>query len=171
MASAVIFDPHTVIPEIDDSKKLTPKKRDELFEVIRIRARAIGVGIIPVEVIDDINIREASLLAMRRAVAELAVQPSQLLIDGNTGIESPLPQKTLIGGDGLSQSIGAASIIAKVTRDRLMVAMHEQFPQYRFAKHKGYGTKDHQEALRRHGVLDCHRKSFAPVRGLITPSN
>jgi ribonuclease HII len=164
VAAAVILNPQKTIPEIKDSKKLTPKKRDELYDVICEKALSWAVGVVSSDVIDRINILEAALQAMSEAVCGLAIQPNYLLIDGNQGIASPIPQKTLIKGDSVSQSIGAASIIAKVTRDRMMVRLQEDYPTFSFAKHKGYGTALHMSELKAYGPLPIHRKSFRPVK-------
>ncbi len=163
VAAAVIFKKDVVIAGVDDSKKLSPQKREELFGQITKQCLSYGIGIIGSNVIDGINILEATKKAMLLAVAQLLPQPNLLLIDGNSEIETAIPQKTIIDGDALSHSIAAASIIAKVTRDRLMVEFARQFPEYGFEKHKGYGTRAHQEALKRHGVLEIHRKSYRPV--------
>lgn len=163
VAAAVIFKKEVVIEGVDDSKKLTPQKRDTLFEQITKQCLSYGVGLIQSDVIDKINILEATKRAMLMAVSRLSVKPNFLLIDGNQGLSTNIPQQFIIDGDALSHSIAAASIIAKVTRDRLMVALAKQFPGYSFEKHKGYGTKVHQEALKRHGVLEIHRKSYRPV--------
>lgn len=167
VAAAVIFKPQVDIPEIDDSKKLSPKKREELYYVICREAVSYGVGVVSSEVIDQINILEASLEAMRIAVAQCAKRPDYLLIDGNRGIGLRIPQKTLVSGDALSMSIGAASILAKVTRDRMMADMELEFPEFGFSYHKGYGTKRHLDELKRNGVLPCHRRSFEPVKSII----
>jgi len=168
VAAAVIFKPFTHLPDIDDSKKLDPEKRDFLFDVILHEAVTYGVGIVSSSVIDQINILEASLLAMREAVGKLSRIPECLLVDGNRGIGLSIPQKTLIGGDGICLSIGAASIVAKVTRDRLMVQMENKYPQFGFSKHKGYGTKAHQKELEKFGPLSEHRQSFGPIRSLLS---
>lgn len=164
VAAAVVFKSGTEIPEIDDSKKILPARREILFDIILNEALDYGVGVVGPEVIDEINILQATFQAMRLAVCNLKVKPQYLLIDGNRGIGISIPQKMLVGGDGCSLSIGAASILAKVTRDRLMGDMEKKYPQYRFSVHKGYGTSQHQEELKTHGPLPCHRKSFAPIR-------
>jgi ribonuclease HII len=160
VASAVIFPQGILIDGVNDSKKLTEKKREELFHTIHEKALAVGVGIVGHDVIDKINILQASFLAMNKAIALLNVKPQQLLVDGNFFRHESFPVENIIKGDSLSHSIAAASIIAKVTRDALMVEMHEQYPQYGFAKHKGYGTKAHIEAIRQHGYSPIHRRSF-----------
>lgn len=151
------------LQEINDSKKLTEKKRERLFDVIQ-ESFHVGVGVANVEEIDSINILNATFLAMRRAIQELGTKcftESLILVDGNFKIrEYKGKQEAIIKGDAKSLSIAAASIIAKVTRDRMMVAESEKYPEYHFEKHKGYGTKAHREAILEHGVLEIHRKSF-----------
>lgn len=167
VAAAAIFAPGVVITGVDDSKILTPAKREKLFDVIVAKALAYGVGMIESDTIDAINILEATKQAMLVAVAGLSVRPDILLIDGNMTLKTPLAQKSIIDGDALSHSIAAASILAKVSRDRLMVKLSSQFPGYGFERHKGYGTKEHQAALAQHGVLAIHRKSYGPVGQLL----
>ena len=151
---------------VRDSKQLTARERERLFEVIMQHAVAVGVGIGSVEMIDERNILQATKYAMREALAQLTIPPQALLLDAIhlPGIE--LLQRSIIKGDALCLSIAAASIIAKVTRDRMMIQMHEHFPAYGFAQHKGYGTEYHLVALREHGATPHHRRSFAPVREL-----
>ena len=150
--------------EITDSKKLTPKKRDRLFDKIYDRAVAVGIGIVdPVE-IDRINILQASLLAMAMAVENLNPQPDHLLIDGTFPIPSGLSQQAIPKGDVLSISIAAASIVAKVSRDRLMQNYHHYYPQFEFPKHKGYPTKAHKAAIKEFGYCPIHRRSFKGVK-------
>jgi ribonuclease HII len=151
------------IAGINDSKKLTEKKREALYTEIITRAD-VGIGIIDEKVIDTINIFQAARLAMKRAVHDLVRMPHYLLIDGNMRIDVALPSQSIIGGDSLSASIAAASIIAKVTRDRLMYELHKKFPQYEFDKHKGYPTKRHIERLGLYGISPVHRLTFGPVR-------
>jgi ribonuclease HII len=146
--------------EIDDSKKLSAAKREKLYEIIGKDAVAIGTGIVDTETIDHINILMATLQAMREAVLELPTSPDFLLIDGLHRIPVITPQKPVVKGDSLSISIAAASIIAKVTRDRIMEIYHRQFPQYNFIQNKGYGTKEHCEAIKQFGICKIHRKSF-----------
>ncbi len=153
--------------EITDSKKLSPQKRQRLYDVIYAQAVSIGIGIVdPIE-IDRINILQASLLAMAMAVENLDPGPDYLLIDGIFPISSDLPQQPIAKGDALSISIAAASIIAKVTRDRLMQKYHHYYPQFNFQKHKGYPTRAHREAIRKYGCCPIHRKSFKGVREYI----
>ena len=162
VAAAVVLNLDDPIAGVNDSKKLTAKRRDSLYGEITSRARAHGVGVSTPEEIDEINILQATFLAMRRALETLEGLYDLLLVDGNQYIAG-LPrerQKTIVGGDAKSASIAAASIIAKVTRDRMMEEYHEKYPQYDFAKHKGYGTKYHMDMIGVHGVCEIHRKSF-----------
>jgi ribonuclease HII len=160
VAAAVIFPPNVSIEGIDDSKKLSQDKRERMFGLIREQALSVGTGIVPHNVIDEINILEATMRAMEEAVSHLSPLPGHLLIDGNRYQDAKIPFTTIIGGDGKCFSIAAASIIAKVTRDRLMMEYHDRYPQYGFAKHKGYGTREHIEAIRKFGPCAIHRKSF-----------
>lgn len=159
-AAAVILPPHIEIPGLNDSKKLTDKKRRELFPVIKEQAIAYGIGLASHEEIDRINILQATYLAMERAIAQLSVKPELVLIDGNRAKDFGLPVQTVIKGDSLSASIAAASVLAKVTRDDLMLDAAKDYPQYAFDVHKGYGTKAHYEALTTHGPSPIHRMSF-----------
>ena len=149
---------------IYDSKKLTPKKRNTLYEKIYDLAVSVGIGIVDPFEIDRINILQAALLSMAMAVENLAPQPDCLLIDGIFPISSALPQEAIPKGDALSVSIAAASIVAKVTRDRLMERYHQDYPQFGFSKHKGYPTKAHKQAIRLFGCCPIHRKSFKGVK-------
>lgn len=149
---------------VNDSKQLTAATRERLYDVIHQHALAISVGIGSVELIDERNILQATKHAMRIAIATLSPAPQALLLDALLLKDIPLPQRSIIKGDTVSLSIAAASIIAKVTRDRMMVELHEQHPEYGFAQHKGYGTAMHLAALQQYGVTAHHRKSFAPVR-------
>ncbi len=159
-AAAVILPPHTQIPGLNDSKKLTDKRRRELMPVIKEQALAYGIAFATHEEIDEINILQATYLAMERALAQLAVKPDIALIDGNRAKDFGVPVKTVVHGDSLSASIAAASVLAKVTRDDLMMQMAEEYPQYGFEIHKGYGTKAHYEALTAHGPSPIHRMTF-----------
>lgn len=159
-AAAVILPPHAEIPGLNDSKKLSDKKRRELFPVILQEALAYGIAFASHEEIDEINILQATYLAMERALAQLPVRPDIVLIDGNRAKDFGLPVQTVIHGDSLSASIAAASVLAKVTRDDLMLEMAQSFPEYGFEIHKGYGTKAHYEALAVHGPCKIHRKTF-----------
>lgn len=159
-AAAVILPMGLEIPGLTDSKKLTDKKRRELFPVIKEQAIAYGIGLASHEEIDEINILQATYLAMERALAQLAVTPDIALIDGNRAKDFGLPVRTVVKGDSLSMNIAAASILAKVTRDDLMLELAKKYPEYGFEVHKGYGTKAHYEALRIHGAADIHRRTF-----------
>ncbi len=159
-AAAVILPPHLDIPGLDDSKKLTDKRRRELFPVIKEQAIAYGIGLASHEEIDEINILQATFLAMERALAQLQVQPDIALIDGNREKDFGLPVRTVVKGDSLSANIAAASVLAKVTRDEIMEALASEYPQYGFEIHKGYGTKAHYEALRTYGHSPIHRMTF-----------
>jgi len=160
VAAAVVLPQGYEHPEINDSKKLSAKRRERLYEVIQRDAVAIGVGVSDVQVIDSLNILRATLLAMKEAVCGLCPRPDYLLIDGLNGIVLDIPQEAIVRGDSLSISIAAASIIAKVSRDRLMEMYHRQFPAYNFLKNKGYGTKEHREAIVKYGRCKIHRRSF-----------
>ena len=159
-AAAVILPEHLQIPGLTDSKKLTEKKRRELFPIIQEQAVAYGIGLASETEIDEINILQATFLAMRRALDQLSVRPEMALIDGNRETDFGLPVKTVVKGDSLSANIAAASVLAKVTRDNIMVELAEQYPQYGFEIHKGYGTKAHYAALRAFGPCPIHRRSF-----------
>ena len=159
-AAAVILPEHLEIPGLTDSKKLSDKKRRELFPIIQEQAVAYGIGLASEAEIDEINILQATFLAMRRALDQLSVKPEIALIDGNRETDFGLPVKTVVKGDSLSANIAAASVLAKVTRDNIMVQMAETYPEYGFEIHKGYGTKAHYEALRQYGPCPIHRKTF-----------
>ena len=159
-AAAVILPPHLEIPGLTDSKKLTDKKRRELFPIIQEQAIAYGIGMASEKEIDEINILQATFLAMQRALDQLTVRPDLALIDGNRETDFGLPVKTVVKGDSLSMNIAAASILAKVTRDDLMVQLAQTYPQYGFEIHKGYGTKAHYAALTGHGPSPIHRRTF-----------
>lgn len=163
VAAAVVLPRELSFAGIDDSKRLTAARREELFKLIRSEAVAVGVGSVSESVIDEINILRATFRAMRDAIADLGVAPDHVLVDGNSIPELALPQTAINRGDQKSTAIAAASIIAKVTRDRLMVEMDDQYPGYGFARHKGYGTPDHISALMRLGPCEIHRRSFHVV--------
>ncbi|WP_444896541.1 ribonuclease HII [Microbulbifer sp. EKSA008] len=167
VAAAVILDPGKPIAGLADSKKLTEKKREQLFDEICERALSYSIARATVEEIDQLNILQASLLAMHRAVAQLSVQPEFVLVDGNKKPNWDYPCDTVVKGDGRVAAIGAASILAKVTRDREMVVLDSEYPGYGLAGHKGYPTKAHMEALQLQGPTPIHRTSFAPVRRLL----
>jgi len=160
VAAAVILPKGMSIDGVNDSKKLTAKQREALFHEIYEHALSVGVGIVSHEVIDRINIYQASILAMRKAVEKLAIAPSMVLADGNSFKHESWRYQNIIDGDAKSVTIAAASVIAKVTRDSLMREYHVQFPLYGFDRHKGYGTKLHMEALRQYGMCPIHRRSF-----------
>lgn len=167
VAAAVIFEQKCIPRGLDDSKKLSADAREKLFEKIMARAIAVGVGEASVDEIDLVNIRQATHLAMARAVRALTPAPVFALVDGNDAPALPCPCDTIIGGDGISVSIAAASIIAKVTRDRMMRVLHEQHPVYAWDRNKGYGTEDHLHALAVHGCTPHHRRSFAPIHNIL----
>ncbi len=159
-AAAVILPPNLDIPGLNDSKKLTDKRRRELYPVIKEQAIAYGIAMVDHHVIDEINILQATYLAMKQAIEQLSVMPDLALVDGNRSADFGVPVETVVHGDSLSASIAAASVLAKVTRDDYMLKMAQQYPGYGFEIHKGYGTKAHYEALRNFGASDIHRMSF-----------
>ena len=159
-AAAVILPPDLRIPGLDDSKKLTAKRREEIYEILCAEAVSFGVAFATVEEIQELNIKGAAYLAMERAIAELDPAPVLALVDGNDKNTLSVPSIKVVGGDGLCASIAAASVLAKVTRDRYMLELDEQYPQYGFASHKGYGTKAHYAALREYGPSPVHRPDF-----------
>ena len=167
VAAAVILPPRVGIYALDDSKKLNPEKREELSREILEKAAAVGIGQVEAEEIDRANILQASLIAMRLALADLRLKPQQVLVDGHQTPQSPFPEMAVVDGDARSQSIAAASVVAKVYRDRLMLERERQYPQYGFARHKGYGTHQHLSALQQHGPCPLHRRSFRPVARLV----
>jgi ribonuclease HII len=165
VAACVVLSQDFFLPGVDDSKKLTPKKREALFGQILESAHEVGIGIVGQKTIDRVNILNASLKAMWKAVNQLKTQPEFILVDGNQRIPNlPLPQMPVVKGDSQSLSIAAASIVAKVTRDRIMLKYHRKYPEFCFADHKGYATKVHIEALKAFGPCRIHRKSFKQVR-------
>ena len=167
VAAAVILDPARPIRGLDDSKRLSEKRRETLFDEICDKALAWSLGRAEVEEIDRINILQASLLAMQRAVQGLAIAPGHARVDGNKLPELPCSAEAIVGGDGSVACISAASIIAKVSRDREMQELDQRYPGYGLARHKGYPTRAHMEALQQLGVTQIHRRSFAPVRRLL----
>ena len=167
VVAAVILDPSRPIGGLADSKKLSERQRNELFPLIREYALSWSVVSIDVQEIDRLNILQATLLGMQRSVLELDPAPSLALIDGNRAPDLPCPARTIVQGDRLEPAISAASILAKVTRDRVMLAMHERFPEYGFAQHKGYPTALHLERLADLGPCAIHRRSFAPVHKIL----
>jgi ribonuclease HII len=171
VAAAVIFEKKRVPKGLNDSKQMTAEARENAYVAIMARAVCVGIGEASVDEIDLINIRQATHLAMARAIRALAVAPTFALVDGNDAPALPCPCDTIIGGDARSVSIAAASIIAKVTRDRMMQALHEEHPGYGWFRNKGYGTGEHLEALTRLGPCLHHRRSFAPVHNILYGEN
>jgi ribonuclease HII len=169
VAAAVILDARYPIKGLDDSKKLSAKKREKLYDEIMAKALCVSVAEASVEEIDSINILQATMLAMQRAVLGLRLPPSKVLIDGNRVPVLPMLAEAIIGGDALVPSISAASILAKVTRDRWCEKVDLDYPDFGFAQHKGYGTAQHITSLRLHGATLLHRRSFAPVRAYALP--
>ena len=166
VAAAVILPNDELILGLNDSKQLSEKKRESLYQIIQEKAVAIGIGVVDETTIDAINIYQAARLAMTKAVEQLVVQPDYLLIDAME-LDLDIQQISLIKGDARSQSIAAASIIAKVYRNHLMVELDKQYPDYGFGKNAGYGTKEHLEGLEKYGVTPIHRKTFAPIKDMI----
>lgn len=164
VAAAVILKNNFKIPGLNDSKKLKPKERRSLYKMIKQNSLATGIGIVDEKKIDKLNILKASLLAMKIALNNLKIKPHYALVDGNRRIGLFIPQKLVIGGDALSCSIAAASILAKVTRDRIMEQLDKSFPEYGFAEHKGYGTPFHLNKINELGPSPIHRKSFFPIK-------
>jgi ribonuclease HII len=165
VASAVVFPKNCIIDNLNDSKKLSPKKREILFKIIKEKALFYAISVIDSNIIDKINILQATLLAMKDSILQLEKKPDICLIDGNCKVkELDIAQETIIGGDAKSAVIAAASILAKVTRDTLMDEYAKEYPLYGFEKHKGYGTKKHIEAIKGYGICPIHRKSFVPIK-------
>ena len=167
VAAAVILDDLRPIKGLNDSKKLTAKQREKLFDEIRAKALCCSIAQASVEEIDELNILQATLLAMRRAVEGLRLKPAKVLVDGNRLPTLDVLAEAIVGGDALVPSISAASILAKVTRDRWCAELDAQYPQYGFAGHKGYGTAEHLAALKAHGACPQHRKTFRPVTDVL----
>lgn len=167
VAAAVVLHEGCLIDGVTDSKKLTERRREKLFEEIIEKAAAYGIGFADERLIDEVNIYQATIIAMERALKDIVPPPDHLLLDAITLPRVSLPQQAIIKGDCRSHSIAAASILAKVTRDRFMCDLHERYPQYNFRKHKGYGTREHMELLRKHGPCEAHRRSFEPVAFLL----
>ncbi len=170
VAAAVILDDAHPIAGLADSKVLSPQKRERLHDEIRAKALCCSIGLASVEEIDRLNILQATMLAMRRAVEGLRLKPVKVLVDGNRLPPLDVLSEAIVGGDAKVAAISAASIVAKVHRDRLCAELHEAFPQYGFAFHKGYGTPEHLQALREHGACPQHRRSFAPVAAAVAAS-
>jgi ribonuclease HII len=164
VAAAVILPESFDLPGLNDSKQLSAKKRNQLYPLIHEQALAVGVGVSRADEIDQINILQATLKGMTRAIKRLSLSPDFLLVDGITPIPIEIEQKTLKKGDSRSLSIAAASVVAKVVRDRIMVAYDQRFPEYGFAGHKGYGTQQHRDAVAKYGPCVCHRRTFAGVK-------
>ncbi len=164
VAAAVVLPPSYKNDEIRDSKQLSPKKRERLYETINNDALSVGLGVVESSVIDSINILQATLMAMEEAVTNLSLAVDYFLIDGINNINVSIPQQAIRKGDSLSISIASASIIAKVSRDKIMEIYHRQFPQYNFLKNKGYGTLEHREAIKKYGCCKIHRRSFKGVK-------
>jgi len=171
VAGAVVLDPNNPIEGLKDSKKLTAARREYLYEQIMSKAKAWGVGEASPAEIDEINILQATMLAMRRAIEDLTIRlgawPDKALIDGNRCPELPITAEAIVKGDTKEPAISAASIVAKVTRDRQMMSLHERHPEYGFAQHMGYPTEAHFAALQQFGACDQHRRSFSPVRKVL----
>ena len=167
VAAAVILDPQKHIDGLADSKVLNERKRNSLFEAIKIDTLCWSVGIATVEEIDELNILQATLLAMQRAINDLAIQPDEVLIDGNCLPKLLMPAQAIVKGDSKVKAISAASIVAKVVRDKIMVDYHNLYPDYAFQFHKGYGTKQHLKEIDKFGFLPIHRKSFNPLRTIL----
>ena len=165
VAAAVILPPGCKIKGLNDSKKIPKKKHQEIYQTVMNKALAVGVGLIDNEIIDQVNIYEATKLAMKEALSKLSLKPDYLLIDAMK-LDVDIPQESIIKGDANSLSIAAASIVAKVTRDKLMADYDKEYPDYDFAKNAGYGTKSHLQGLERNGVTPIHRKTFEPVKSM-----
>lgn len=166
VSACVILPKDFVLPGLNDSKKLTEKKRDEFYDIIKEKALSIGIGIIDEKIIDKVNIYEATKLSMYYAIKNSKIKPEHVLIDAMK-LNLDIPSTSIIKGDSLSISIAAASVIAKVTRDRLMYELDLKYPMYDFKNNKGYPTKTHLEALKKYGVIDEHRKSYEPVKKVL----
>ena len=168
VAAAVVLGAPQRIRYLDDSKKLSALRREEVFEEIQRKSVAIGIGQASRREIDELNILQATMLAMKRAIEDLSIKPDQVLCDGNRCPEIDIPVSAIVKGDSKVACISAASIIAKVTRDRIMVDLHSRYPEYGFDSHKGYPTMTHRLALKKYGPMTEHRRSFAPVRDCLS---
>jgi len=169
VAAAVVLPSYDLIPDLNDSKLLTAAQREDLFRRIEAKASAIGIALADVNEINEINIYQATRSAMSQAVSQISPLPDYLLIDGNIKLDLNLRQRSIVKGDKLSFSVAAAGIMAKVTRDRIMLELHEEFPEYGFDRHKGYGTLEHRQAILRYGPSPVHRRSFKGVRDELGP--
>ena len=170
VCSAIVILNKDHIPEgINDSKKISEKKRMELYEEILLNHEC-GIGFASPEEIDQLNILEATFLSMKRALKNISIKPDYILVDGNLSPKFKIPHETIIKGDNISMSIAAASIVAKVERDKFMLNIDKEYPEYKWKKNKGYGTKDHQNALNANGASKYHRKSFSPIRKILSLS-
>ena len=170
VASAIILPKDYVLKGLTDSKKLSEKKRDYYYDIIKKDALAIGIGVINNNIIDEVNIYEATKLAMKEAINNLSIKPEHILIDAMK-LDIDIPTTSIIKGDFKSQTIAAASVIAKVTRDKMMYELDKEYPEYNFKNNKGYPTKDHLDAIEKHGILKEHRRSYGPVRDYIEKYN
>lgn len=171
VAAAVMLPPDVTIPGVNDSKQVPEAERDRLYDIILEQSVSHGIGIVDERTIDEVNIYQATIIAMRKALHPIDPPPDYLLIDAMTLPEVAIPQKPLVRGDARSHTIAAASIIAKVTRDRIMRDLHEKFPEYNFKKHKGYGTKEHLSLILKHGPCEAHRRSFQPISEMLKGKN
>lgn len=169
VAAAVILPKDYKLEGLTDSKKLSEKKRDKFYEIIKRDAISIGIGLMDEKVIDDVNIYEATKLAMKEAINNLNIKPEHILIDAMP-LELSIPTTSIIKGDAKSESIAAASVIAKVTRDKMMYDLDKEYPMYGFKNHKGYPTKKHIEALKEYGLIDGYRKTYQPIKDMIKES-
>ena len=169
IAAAVILPKNYKLEGLTDSKKLSEKKRDKFYEIIKRDAISIGIGLMDEKVIDDVNIYEATKLAMKEAINNLDIKPEHILIDAMP-LELSIPTTSIIKGDAKSESIAAASVIAKVTRDKMMYDLDKEYPMYGFKNHKGYPTKKHIEALKEYGLIDGYRKTYQPIKDMIKES-
>ena len=169
VAAAVILPKNYKLDGLTDSKKLSEKKRDKFYEIIKRDAISIGIGLMDEKVIDDVNIYEATKLAMKEAINNLDINPEHILIDAMP-LELSIPTTSIIKGDAKSESIAAASVIAKVTRDKMMYDLDKKYPMYGFKNHKGYPTKKHIEALKEYGLIDGYRKTYQPIKDMIKES-
>lgn len=167
VAAAVVLPEGLLIPGLTDSKQVSERSRERLFDVIRSQAVCFGIGVADERTIEEVNILQATIIAMERALGQLSPRPDYLLLDAITLPRVSLPQNPIVKGDCRSHSIAAASILAKVTRDRMMLELHAQYPRYNFHKHKGYGTKEHLQLINEHGPCEAHRRTFHPVARML----